>query len=70
MWFKHLSVFRFNQLPALDAPAALPDNVDGDTGEWTPPANSSWQPSESELAAIHAKEMAEANGDLLGDLPQ
>jgi len=53
-----------------DAPAALPDNVDGDTGEWTPPASSNWQPSEAELAAIHAKEMAEANGDLLGDLPQ
>jgi len=40
----------------------LPDNVNADTGEWTP--------TESELAAIHAKEMAEANGDLLGDLPQ
>lgn len=40
----------------------LPDNVNADTGEW--------QPTESELAAIHAKEMAEANGDLLGDLPQ
>jgi len=40
----------------------LPDNVNADTGEW--------QPSEAELAAIHAKEMAEANGDLLGDLPQ
>lgn len=53
-----------------DAPAALPDNVDGDTGEWTPPASSNWQPSEAELAAIHAKEMAEANGDLLGDMPQ
>ena len=38
----------------------LPDNVNADTGEW--------QPSEAELAAIHAKEMAEANGDLLGDL--
>jgi len=40
----------------------LPDNVNADTGEW--------QPTEAELAAIHAKEMAEANGDLLGDLPQ
>jgi recombination protein RecT len=40
----------------------LPDNVNADTGEWTP--------TESELAAIHAKEMAEANGDLLGDVPQ
>ena len=40
----------------------LPDNVNADTGEW--------QPTESELAAIHAKEMAEANGDLLGDMPQ
>ena len=40
----------------------LPDNVNADTGEW--------QPTESELTAIHAKEMAEANGDLLGDLPQ
>ena len=40
----------------------LPDNVNADTGEW--------QPTESELAAIHAKEMAEANGDLLGDVPQ
>lgn len=40
----------------------LPDNVNADTGEW--------QPTESELAAIHAKEMAEANGDLMGDLPQ
>lgn len=40
----------------------LPDNVNADTGEW--------QPTESELAAIHSKEMAEANGDLLGDLPQ
>ena len=45
-----------------DAPAALPEEVDQDTGEW--------HPTESELAAIHAKEMAEANGDLLGDLPQ
>ena len=45
-----------------DAPAALPEEVDQDTGEW--------QPTESELAAIHAKEMAESNGDLLGDLPQ
>ena len=53
-----------------DALAALPDNVDGDTGEWTPPASSNWQPSEAELAAIHAKEMAEANADLLGDVPQ
>jgi recombination protein RecT len=35
----------------------LPDNVNADTGEW--------QPTESELAAIHAKEMAESNGDLL-----
>lgn len=34
----------------------LPDNVNADTGEW--------QPTESELAAIHAKEMAEANGDM------
>jgi recombination protein RecT len=40
----------------------LPDNVNADTGEW--------QPTESELTAIHAKEMAEANGDLLGDVPQ
>jgi len=40
----------------------LPDNVNADTGEW--------QPTEAELAAIHANEMAEANGDLLGDLPQ
>ncbi len=45
-----------------DAPAALPEEVAQDTGEW--------HPTESELAAIHAKEMAEANGDLLGDLPQ
>lgn len=45
-----------------DAPAALPEEVDQDTGEWTP--------TESELAAIHAKEMAESNGDLLGDVPQ
>ena len=53
-----------------DAPSALPDNIDGDTGEWTQPASSNWQPSEAELAAIHAKEMAEANADLLGDVPQ
>ena len=53
-----------------DAPAALPDNVDGDTGEWTPPASSNWQPSEAELAEIQRREMSEANGDLLGDLPQ
>lgn len=52
-----------------DAPAALPDNVDGDTGEWTPPASSNWQPSEAELAEIKQREMAEA-GDLLGDVPQ
>jgi recombination protein RecT len=52
-----------------DAPAALPDNVDGDTGEWTPPASINWQPSEAELAEIKQREMAEA-GDLLGDVPQ
>lgn len=52
-----------------DAPASLPDNVDEDTGEWTPPASSNWQPTESELADIKKREMAEA-GDLLGDVPQ
>ena len=52
-----------------DAPAALPDNVDEDTGEWTPPASSNWQPTEAELAEIKQREMAEA-GDLLGDVPQ
>jgi recombination protein RecT len=51
-------------------PAGIPENVNGDTGEWNPPT-SQWQPSEAELAAIlHVKEMAESNGDLLGDLPQ
>lgn len=52
-----------------DAPAALPDNVDEDTGEWTPPASSSWQPTEAELAEIKKRERSEA-GDLLGDVPQ
>lgn len=51
-----------------DAPEALPENVDGDTGEWTPPASSTWQPSEAEQADIKKREMAEA--DLLGDVPQ
>ena len=52
-----------------DAPAALPDNIDEDTGEWTPPASSNWQPTEAELAEIKKREMADA-GDLLGDVPQ
>ena len=52
-----------------DAPAALPDNVDEDTGEWTPPAISNWQPTEAELAEIKKREMADA-GDLIGDVPQ
>ena len=48
-----------------DAPSALPDNIDGDTGEWTQPASSNWQPSEAELAEIQRREMAES-----GDVPQ
>lgn len=52
-----------------DAPAALPEGLNQETGEWTPPASSNWQPSEAELAEIQRREMAEA-GDLLGDVPQ
>ena len=52
-----------------DAPAALPEGLNQETGEWTPPASSNWQPSEAELAEIKQREMAEA-GDLLGDVPQ
>lgn len=52
-----------------DAPAALPDNVDEDSGEWTTPASSNWQPTEAELAEIKKRERSEA-GDLLGDVPQ
>ena len=52
-----------------DAPAALPEGLNQETGEWTPPASSNWQPSEAELAEINQREMAEA-GDLLGDVPQ
>ena len=51
-----------------DAPAALPEGLNQETGEWTPPASSNWQPSEAELAEIKQREMAEA--DLLGDVPQ
>ena len=52
-----------------DAPAALPEGLNQETGEWTPPASSNWQPSEAELAEIQRRERAEA-GDLLGDVPQ
>ena len=52
-----------------DAPAALTEDVNQETGEWTTPASSNWQPSEAELAEIKQREMAEA-GDLLGDVPQ
>ena len=52
-----------------DAPAALQEDVNQETGEWTPPASSNWQPTEAELAEIKQREMAEA-GDLLGDVPQ
>lgn len=59
----------YSVMPDDAPPAALPDNVDGDTGEWNPPAMQG-EMTEAEKADALRREMAEANGDLLGDLPQ
>ncbi len=59
----------YSVMPDDAPPAALPDNVDGDTGEWNPPAMQG-EMTEAEKAEALRREMAEANGDLLGDVPQ
>lgn len=53
----------YSVMPDDAPPAALPDNVDGDTGEWNPPAMQG-EMTEAEKADALRREMAEANGDL------
>lgn len=59
----------YSVMPDDAPPAALPDNVDGDTGEWNPQAMQG-EMTEAEKDEALRREMAEANGDLLGDVPQ
>lgn len=59
----------YSVMPDDAPPASLPENVDGETGEWNPPAMQG-EMTESEKADALRREMAEANGDLLGDVPQ
>lgn len=59
----------YSVMPDDAPPAALPDNVDSETGEWSPPAMQG-EMTDAEKAEALRREMAEANGDLLGDLPQ
>lgn len=59
----------YSVMPDDAPPASLPDGVDGETGEWNPPATQG-EMTEAEKAEALRREMAEANGDLLGDVPQ
>lgn len=59
----------YSVMPDDAPPASLPDGVDGETGEWNPPATQG-EMTEAEKAEAVRREIAEANGDLLGDVPQ